>query len=667
MKRVSQNAETLKYVDKATQTPICLEAQTQTPGEWQDDGLSLEAAKYLTYVDTSKKDASIEWDSTRQMQAAVDMWMMDYIKRNGVKSYKAYGHRPKVEQFTKEWMSFTGERPHPFVVELFKWARQEHWSRKRPSREEADPDNGANGTSDKCHPGSDDEDEEGQPRQKRRKRTSAAASPTVRDQTDSIPPVLFNYSDPEHQCTYFGGMRRKWTGESKLFKDLLDQRTGTIKKNCSSSMEEMAAKKGEHVWMYKTKVIKGCVQLSEPSGEVCCQGNKFQQQAYYNILLDFTEAWDQPLKMTREGKRQLRSEYQHREAWPKDQRTPTASTEHAASSSTRPEDKAASSSTRPEDKAASSSTRPEDKAASSPREAPQESEHCPERIADQRRPALRLPGPENPTQVLLVFDLDGVLCDRAYRNNAHPHLWDTYDYYQEMFVARRRPFLHELMEFLTANRTHFQAIVWSSAKTQNVKAICDYYFPPDLFAQVMGREDCRKYWLGPEEREKAIAQSPRGIDVAGVHYELTCKDLGVIWDLGIGWNVKNTLLMDDDPKKASLNPLNAIHPCSFDATICKDEHEYDTDCELPRLIEYLTGCRGVEDIQKHVAEIKYEPTRQQAPAPEVNAEVVSGGSSNDPDSGKGMGKGKLKGKGKGKGWGRTKGFFSKGKASWSWQ
>ena len=101
--------------------------------------------------------------------------------------------------------------------------------------------------------------------------------------------------------------------------------------------------------------------------------------------------------------------------------------------------------------------------------------------------------------------------------------------------------------------------------------------------------------------------------------------------------------------------------------ICKDEHEYDTDCELPRLIEYLTGCRGVEDIQKHVAEIKYEPTRQQAPAPEVNAKVVSGGSSNDPDSGKGMGKGKLKGKGKGKGWGMTKGFFSKGKASWSWQ
>jgi hypothetical protein len=131
MKRVSQNAETLKYVDKATQTPICLEAQTQTPGEWQDDGLSLEAAKYLTYVDTSKKDASIEWDSTRQMQAAVDMWMMDHIKRNGVKSDKGYGNRPKVEQFTKEWMSFTGERPHPFVVELFKWARQEHWSRKR--------------------------------------------------------------------------------------------------------------------------------------------------------------------------------------------------------------------------------------------------------------------------------------------------------------------------------------------------------------------------------------------------------------------------------------------------------------------------------------------------------------------------------------------------------
>ena len=119
------------------------------------------------------------------------------------------------------------------------------------------------------------------------------------DQTDSIPTVLFNFSDPEHQYTYFGGMRRKWTGESKLFKDLLDQRTGTIEKKSSSSMEEIAAKKGEHVWMYKAKVIKGFVRLSAPSGEVCCQGNKLQQQAYYNILLDFTEAWDQPLRVMR--------------------------------------------------------------------------------------------------------------------------------------------------------------------------------------------------------------------------------------------------------------------------------------------------------------------------------------------------------------------------------
>ena len=258
--------------------------------------------------------------------------------------------------------------------------------------------------------------------------------------------------------------------------------------------------------------------------------------------------------------------------------------------------------------------RPKGKAGTSPHEALQEWGHWPERTADQGRPALGLPGRDNPAQVLLVFDLNGVLCDRARRFNAPRHLLDSADYCEGRIVARKRPFLHDLLAFLKANRTHFQAIVWSSAPNKNIRAMCDQYFRPGLFAEVMGREDCRKYWLGPEEQAKAIAQSPEGADVAGVTYELTCKDLAVIWDLGIGWNEQNTLLVDDDPQQASLHPLNAIHPYSFDATICKDEYEYNTDCELPRLIEYLGGCKGVKDIQKHVAEVKYEPTRQHAPA-----------------------------------------------------
>eukprot|EP00670_Eutreptiella_braarudii_P003290 CAMPEP_0174300782 /NCGR_PEP_ID=MMETSP0809-20121228/58665_1 /TAXON_ID=73025 ORGANISM="Eutreptiella gymnastica-like, Strain CCMP1594" /NCGR_SAMPLE_ID=MMETSP0809 /ASSEMBLY_ACC=CAM_ASM_000658 /LENGTH=383 /DNA_ID=CAMNT_0015406419 /DNA_START=17 /DNA_END=1168 /DNA_ORIENTATION=+ len=383
MKRVSQNAEALRYVDKATQTPTCAEAQTQTPWEWEMDGTVEQVRKIC-----------------------VDVWVADYVKKNGV--------RPTFKHFKEFWVSLTGERPDKATCYLSWISGQECRGRKRPLREEAAPNGGANGTSDMCQPGSDDEEEGDNPQQKR----------------------------------------------------------------------------------------------------------------------------------------------------------------------------------------------PKGKAGTSPHEALQEWGHWPERTADQGRPALGLPGRDNPAQVLLVFDLNGVLCDRARHFNAPRHLLDNADYREGPIVARKRPFLHDLLEFLKANRTHFQAIVWSSAPSKNVRAMCDQYFRPGLFAEVMGREDCHKYWLGPEEQAKALAQSPEGADVAGVPYELTCKDLAVIWDLGIGWNAQNTLLVDDDPQKASLHPLNAIHPYSFDATICKDEYEYNTDCELPRLIEYLGGCKGVKDIQKHVDEVK---------------------------------------------------------------
>ena len=44
-----------------------------------------------------------------------------------------------------------------------------------------------------------------------------------------------------------------------------------------------------------------------------------------------------------------------------------------------------------------------------------------------------------------------------------------------------RPFLANLTEFLKNNRRHFLPIIWSSAKTENVSAICEKYFTPDVF------------------------------------------------------------------------------------------------------------------------------------------------------------------------------------------
>ena len=43
--------------------------------------------------------------------------------------------------------------------------------------------------------------------------------------------------------------------------------------------------------------MKGAVHLTEPSGEVRCQGGKDQQWQLYDILQTFTDDWDRPLEM----------------------------------------------------------------------------------------------------------------------------------------------------------------------------------------------------------------------------------------------------------------------------------------------------------------------------------------------------------------------------------
>ena len=82
--------------------------------------------------------------------------------------------------------------------------------------------------------------------------------------------------------------------------------------------------------------------------------------------------------------------------------------------------------------------------------------------------------------------------------------------------------------------------------------------------------------------------------------------IACVRNLGIGWNPKNTLLVDDDPRKASRHPQNAIHPDAYDATKCKNSDEYNKDSELLHLITYLRECTAANDIQKHVAQVQYK-------------------------------------------------------------
>jgi hypothetical protein len=217
-----------------------------------------------------------------------------------------------------------------------------------------------------------------------------------------------------------------------------------------------------------------------------------------------------------------------------------------------------------------------------------------------------VPAPTEPRPILLVFDLDGVLCERAKDSSAHVFLRATRNFRANGFSARRRPHFDQLLEFLRANSSHFKAMVWSSATVHNVTAVCNAFFQPGFLVDIWGREKCHKYWLKGKERAEALRNSGGRKGIAGVHYELTLKDLKRIWESSKGqWDARNTLLIDDCMVKASTHPLNAIHPRPYTAELCATQEEYDSDDELLWLIRYLEGCRGVPDIRNHVRSVLY--------------------------------------------------------------
>jgi len=240
--------------------------------------------------------------------------------------------------------------------------------------------------------------------------------------------------------------------------------------------------------------------------------------------------------------------------------------------------------------------------------------------------AIPLPLPSPPATghrlnpILLVLDVDGVLCDRGRSDRTSNRLLkSTYDFWWGNFMSRKRPHFDRFWKFLQQNAIEFQIMVWSSAMVDNVKQICDHYLQGCPLLDIWGREQCDKYWYNASEAEKAIKEHPssrgncrkkRKPQIAGVHYEATLKDLSRIWSRYSGqWNASNTLLIDDDPRKASRHPLNAIHPSAYDGETFDSLEEYENDTEFLHLIEYLKGCRGVADIQQHVATVKYVPLR----------------------------------------------------------
>ncbi|WJX80795.1 hypothetical protein P8452_63749 [Trifolium repens] len=186
---------------------------------------------------------------------------------------------------------------------------------------------------------------------------------------------------------------------------------------------------------------------------------------------------------------------------------------------------------------------------------------------------------------LIVLDLNGLIVDIVFPPPKYAK--------PDAIVARKalfiRPFYHEFLNFCFER---FEVAVWSSRTKKNVDCVIDY---------MMGdmKQKLIFYWDHSHCTETSFTT------LENKHKPLVFKDLRKIWDkydLNLPWekgyyNESNTLLLDDSPYKALLNPpFNSIFPYTF-------SYENQTDNSLAAggdLRRYLDGLANAENMVKYV-------------------------------------------------------------------
>ncbi|KAL2067842.1 hypothetical protein VTL71DRAFT_15940 [Oculimacula yallundae] len=165
--------------------------------------------------------------------------------------------------------------------------------------------------------------------------------------------------------------------------------------------------------------------------------------------------------------------------------------------------------------------------------------------------------------LLVVIDLNGTLLFRP--NKRAP----------SKFIARPNT-----ARFLRYCVDTFSVVVWSSARPENVKLMCDAILDRDLRRKVVA------IWA----REKF------GLSAADYNARTQCyKRLTKLWDdpkvegshpgyeNGARWDHTNTVLVDDSPEKGRSEPFNMISIPEFEG----DKHELGDI--LPQVHDYLNN------------------------------------------------------------------------------
>lgn len=154
------------------------------------------------------------------------------------------------------------------------------------------------------------------------------------------------------------------------------------------------------------------------------------------------------------------------------------------------------------------------------------------------------------------------------------------------FYVYDRP---HMREFIAWVHSKFEVGVWSSANARNTQNLVDYVWGEqrNKVSFVWGQEKCSNVGVAPS----ATQARP-----------MFLKELRRVWKLkkktGLArFNESNTLLIDDSPYKAILNPEHtAIHPRGFTVERLETDDMLGENGALRRYLEELSTAESIPDF-----------------------------------------------------------------------
>ncbi|KOM40125.1 hypothetical protein LR48_Vigan04g032300 [Vigna angularis] len=213
----------------------------------------------------------------------------------------------------------------------------------------------------------------------------------------------------------------------------------------------------------------------------------------------------------------------------------------------------------------------------------------------------------NPKKKLLILDVNGLLADfvsihdtrTRYRREREP------DFILKGRKVYKRPFFENFLQFCL---DRFHVGVWSSRAKCNVDEAIKF---------LMGKSASKLLFCWNQSH----CTTTEFTTVEDLHKPLVLKELRKLWEkeeADLPWekgefNESNTLLLDDSPYKALMNPMHsAIFPYSY-------RYFYTRDSELgPEgdLRIYLEGLALAENVRKYVSENPFgqRPIREANPS-----------------------------------------------------